>query len=239
MTFYLYIVIAMFAAFALLDHFGRGHALENVRYWRLLGLASALLYFAIATYAPFLWDRWLGENRVVPADSLPSWAQVVGGFFLYEFGVYWWHRSMHSFDWLWRLTHQMHHSAERVDIWGAFYFHPLDSLGWALLGSLCLVGLFGVSAEAGLVIAIATTVPAMFQHTNIRTPTWLGYLIQRPESHSIHHQRGLHAFNYGDIPLFDLLFGTFRNPATWQNSAGFHKGSTSELGALLLFRKIS
>lgn len=239
MTLYHYVVIAMFAAFALLDHLGHGHQLENVRYWPLLGLASTLLYFAIATYAPFLWDAWLGENRAIPADSLPFWTQVVGGFLIYEFGVYWWHRAMHSFDWLWRLTHQMHHSAERVDIWGAFYFHPLDSLGWALLGSLCLVGIFGVSADAGLVIAIATTVPAMFQHTNIRTPTWLGFIIQRPESHSIHHKRDLHAFNYGDIPLFDLLFGTFRNPSTWQESAGFHKGSTTELGAMLWFRKIS
>ena len=37
---------------------------------------------------------------------------------------------------------------------------------------------------------------------NVRTPQWLGYLVQRPESHSVHHQRGVHAYNYSDLPLF-------------------------------------
>ena len=54
-----------------------------------------------------------------------------------------------------------------------------------------------------------------------------------------HHQRGVHAYNYADIPLFDMLFGTFRNPEEWQETAGFHKGSTTQIGSLLAFRKIS
>ena len=37
----------------------------------------------------------------------------------------------------------VNHSAERVDIWGAFYFHPFDMLGWAFLASLALVLGFG------------------------------------------------------------------------------------------------
>lgn len=239
MNTYHYIALGMFGSLALLDYLGRGHPLDEVRFWKILGLASTLSYFAIITYAPFLWDAWLGERRLIAADQLPFWLQVVGGFFIYEFGVYWWHRAMHSFDWLWRLTHQIHHSAERIDIWGAFYFHPLDSLGWALLGSLSLVWIVGVSAEAALIISVLATFPAMFQHTNVRTPRWVGYLVQRPESHSIHHQRGVHAFNYGDIPLFDMLFGTFRNPDKWQGSAGFFEGSTNKLGAMLAFKKIS
>jgi sterol desaturase/sphingolipid hydroxylase (fatty acid hydroxylase superfamily) len=239
MNTYHYAALAMFVALALLDHFGRGHRLDDVRYWRTLGIASTLFYFTTLTYAPFLWDGWLGQYRLFEAEALPFWLQVVGAFFLYELAIYIWHRTMHSVDWLWRLTHQMHHSAERVDIWGAFWFHPLDSLGWALLGSLVLVLGIGISPEAGLVVNVITTFPAMFQHVNIRTPRWLGYIVQRPESHSIHHQRGVHAFNYGDIPLFDMLFGTFRNPDDWQDSAGFHKGSSNEIGAMLAFRKIS
>ncbi|MFM5931815.1 MAG: sterol desaturase family protein, partial [Novosphingobium sp.] len=110
---------------------------------------------------------------------------------------------------------------------------------WALLGSLSLVLVMGVSAEAALIINVAATFPAMFQHVNLRTPRWLGYIVQRPESHSIHHQRGVHAYNYGDIPLFDMIFGTFRNPEKWEESAGFHKGSTRQIGEMLAFRKIS
>jgi sterol desaturase/sphingolipid hydroxylase (fatty acid hydroxylase superfamily) len=236
---YHYIALAMFAVLALADHFGQGHRLDRVRFWPLLSIISTLSYFAIITYAPLIWDSWLGQYRLFQAEALPIWAQIVVAFFIYELGVYVWHRTMHSIDWLWRLTHQLHHSAERVDIWGAFWFHPLDSLGWAFLGSFCLVLIIGVSAEAALIVNVLATFPAMFQHVNMRTPRWLGYIVQRPESHSIHHQRGVHAFNYGDIPLFDILFGTFKNPAEWQDKAGFHEGSTTELGKMLTFQKIS
>jgi sterol desaturase/sphingolipid hydroxylase (fatty acid hydroxylase superfamily) len=229
----------MFALLALLDHFGRGHRLAAVPHWRLLGTIAMLSYFAILTYAPLLWDSLLGQYRVIPADQLPLWLQVVGGFLIYELGVYWWHRTMHASDWLWRHTHQLHHSAERVDVWGAFWFHPLDSAGWALLGSLALVWLFGVSAEAALIINVIGTFPPIFQHLNIRTPQWVGYFLQRPESHSVHHQRGLHAYNYGDLPIFDILFGTFRNPKEWQEEAGFHEGSSRQIAEMLAFRKIS
>jgi len=37
---------------------------------------------------------------------------------------------------LWRGFHQMHHSAERVDAFGAFYFSPLDIIGFTMLSSL-------------------------------------------------------------------------------------------------------
>lgn len=47
---------------------------------------------------------------------------------VYELLVYAWHRTMHRVHWIWRSFHQMHHSAERVDSYGAFYFSPLDLL---------------------------------------------------------------------------------------------------------------
>ena len=55
----------------------------------------------------------------------------------------------------------------------------------------------------------------------------------------MHHQRGVHAFNYGDIPLFDILFGTFRNPREWREEAGFFGGSSSKIGPMLIGREIA
>ena len=63
---------------------------------------------------------------------------TIAGLFIYEFGVYVWHRLMHRHDFLWKTFHQMHHSAERVDTYGAFWFSPMDMIGWTLLGSLVL-----------------------------------------------------------------------------------------------------
>src|SRR3546814_18229839 len=94
---------------------------------------------------------------------------------------------MHATPVLWRWLHQMHHSAEPVDIWGAFYFSPLDMIGWALLGSLCLVAGFGLSAEAAIVVSDVVTFLSMFQHANLKTPHRPGCLYIRRESQPLPH----------------------------------------------------
>lgn len=236
---YHYLAFALFGVFAATDLLVRSRSFPEVRLWRLKGVVFTLLYFAAATFAPLMWDGWLGEHRLFAADTLPLWAQIAGGFLLLELGVYVWHRTMHNVDFLWRWFHQMHHSAERVDIWGAFYFHPFDMLGWALLGSLCLVLGFGISAEAAIVVSLLATFCSMFQHANIATPRWLGFLVTRPESHSLHHERGVHGRNYGDIPLWDMLFGTFRNPARFEGQVGFFDGGSRRMRELLTGKAIA
>jgi len=193
----------------------------------------------LSTYAPLFWDGWLGEHRLFAADTLPVWAQVAGGFFALELGIYAWHRTMHNTPVLWRWFHQMHHSAERVDIWGALYFHPFDTLGFTFVGSLALVLGFGVSAEAAIVVNLLATFFGLFQHANIRTPQWLGYFIQRPESHSAHHERGVHARNYSDLPFWDIVFGTFHNPKEFTGQVGFFEGGSQKLGPMLVGRQIA
>ncbi len=236
---YHYIALGLFGAFAALDLIGRARIFPEVRHWQLKGIAFMLLYFAAATFAPLLWDGWLGQYQLADGSALPLWAQMLIGFLALELGVYAWHRTMHNTPLLWRWFHQMHHSAERVDIWGAFYFHPFDMLGWALVGSLVLVLGFGISAEAAIVVNVLATFCGMFQHANISTPRWLGYLITRPESHSAHHERGIHARNYGDIPLWDMLFGTVHNPPVFDGQVGFHEGGSKRLGAMLAGKVIA
>jgi sterol desaturase/sphingolipid hydroxylase (fatty acid hydroxylase superfamily) len=97
---------------------------------------------------------------------------------------------------------------------------------------------FGVSAEAAIVVNVLATLYGLFQHANIKTPHWLGYFIQRPESHSAHHERGVHARNYSDLPLWDMIFGTFHNPKTFDGQVGFYGGSSKRLLPLLAGRLI-
>ena len=236
---YHYIAAGMFAGFALLEILLAGRNFPAVTHWRLKGTAFMLLYFALATYSPLFWDGWLGEHRLFAADTLPLWAQILGGFLVLELGIYAWHRTMHNTPFLWRWFHQTHHSAERVDIWGALYFHPFDTLGLTFLGSLALVLGFGISAEAAIVVNLLATFYGMFQHVNVKTPHWLGYIIQRPESHSAHHERGVHARNYSDLPLWDLVFGTFYNPKEFTGECGFFDGSSKRLADCLRGRLIA
>jgi sterol desaturase/sphingolipid hydroxylase (fatty acid hydroxylase superfamily) len=236
---YHYIALGLFAAFALADMSVSARGFPDMRLWRLRGVLFLLLYFAVATYSPLLWDAWLGEHRLFDATALPLWQQIAGGFVLLQFGTYCWHRTMHNVDLLWRGLHQMHHSAERIDIWSAFIFHPFDTFAFSLLASFCLVLVFGISGDAALWVATASVFLSMFTHANIRTPHWLGYIVTRPESHTMHHERGVHARNYGDVPWFDMLFGTFHNPRACEVEVGFYDGASSRIGAMLVGRKVA
>jgi sterol desaturase/sphingolipid hydroxylase (fatty acid hydroxylase superfamily) len=119
------------------------------------------------------------------------------------------------------------------------YFHPLDLIGFTFVGSFSLVMLVGVTGEAALIAGVVTFIVATFQHANIRTPRWLGYIIHRPENHALHHARGVHGHNYGDIALFDIIFGTFRNPESFPAKAGYYDGASARMGEMLIGRDVT
>jgi sterol desaturase/sphingolipid hydroxylase (fatty acid hydroxylase superfamily) len=187
---------------------------------------------------PLIWGEYLAPLQLIDLSAVHPAVAATAGLLLFEFGLYWWHRSMHETNVLWRVFHQMHHSAERVDTFGAFYFSPMDMIGFTALSSLALV-ILGLSPQAATWVILATTFLSIFQHTNVRTPQWLGYIAQRPESHSVHHGKGIHAFNYSDLPVFDLLFGTFRNPIARERESGFYAGASERILDLVCFKDIN
>ncbi len=111
-------------------------------------------------------------------------------------------------------------------------------IGGTVLSSASLT-LLGLAPGAIALFAYVTMFLGVFQHANIRTPHWLGYIVQRPESHSRHHARGVHDGNFADLPLFDLIFGTFANPRDFAPRAGFHDGASTRLLEMLRFKDIS
>jgi sterol desaturase/sphingolipid hydroxylase (fatty acid hydroxylase superfamily) len=68
---------------------------------------------------------------------------------------------------------------------------------------------------------------------------WLGYFISRPEMHAIHHERGAHSGNHCGLPVIDMIFGTYRNPETFEGAAGFYDGASARLVDMLLGRDVS
>ena len=133
----------------------------------------------------------------------------------------------------------MHHSAEKLDIPSAFYFSPMDMIGFTLLGSIAFALMLGVDPKAATVIILSLNFLSIFQHANIKTPQWLGYVIQRPEQHAIHHSRGVHKYNYSDFPVYDLMFGTFKNPKKYEGEYGFYENGSNKLIDMMLFRDIN
>jgi sterol desaturase/sphingolipid hydroxylase (fatty acid hydroxylase superfamily) len=234
-----WVVFGLYAALILWEAIAPARKLPAIRAWRFRGLVAFAAYFLVSTYLPYLWSEQFARFQLLDLTGLGTWGGALAGLFTYEAGAYLWHRSMHGTDALWRSFHQMHHSAERFDTFGAFWFSPLDMAGWTTLASVCLTLVIGITPEAAMIVLYAITFCGIFQHANVRTPRWLGYFIQRPESHSYHHERGVHGRNYADLPVFDLLFGTFHNPAGFAAENGFYEGASSRIGEMLLMRDVS
>ena len=184
--------------------------------------------------AGVLWDGWMVRHRPWSADALGVTGGAVVGYLAITFLYYWWHRWRHQSDFLWRWLHQVHHSAQRIEVITSFYKHPFELLANGVLSSAILYLLVGVGPQAASVAVLLTGLAELFYHWNVPTPHWLGYLIQRPESHCVHHQEGLHGYNYGDLPLWDMLFGTFRNPRRWEARCGFGPDKEQQLGQMLV-----
>ncbi len=234
-----YLTIGLIPGIIVIDWAIRGRQHDSTRFWRVRGTLVTIATFYIAGYVAVFWGALLGDFHLLDGSGLGTWGGAVVGILVYEFAHYWYHRAAHEFDWLWRAGHQLHHSAESLDAFGAYYLHPVDTALFTTLGSIVFYPLLGLTVEASVICAFFLTFNAMFQHMSTRTPRWLGYLIQRPESHSVHHARGVHRFNYSDLPLWDIVFGTFRNPMGFQREHGFYPGASERIPEMLAFRDVS
>jgi sterol desaturase/sphingolipid hydroxylase (fatty acid hydroxylase superfamily) len=231
-------VLGIYAALILFEALFPARPLPHIRGWRTRALIVFTAYFFGSSYLPLLWGDALAPIQLLDLSNLNPFLGAGIAVLAFELLVWAWHRSMHKNHWLWRSFHQMHHSAERLDSFGAFYFSPLDIVGFTLLSSVALT-VVGLAPQAVTYYLYATMFLAVIQHLNVRTPQWLGYIVQRPESHSVHHGRGIHHYNFSDLPLWDILFGTFRNPKEFVAESGFEGASSNQITDMLLWRDIA
>ncbi len=207
------------------------------RLWWLRALAFNLLQALVVVVAALSWDRWFDHYRVFDLADWPLAAAAVFAYIMTTFVFYWWHRARHEVPWLWRHLHQVHHSPARLEVLTSFYKHPLEMVSNSLITSFLMIVLLGLSPAAIALTTLLLALAEFFYHWNIRTPYWLGYVIQRPESHCIHHERGRHRNNYSDLPVWDILFGTFDNPRAQAFECGFSAARELDLPGLLCLRK--
>ena len=234
-----YLTIGLIPGVIIIDWAIRGNKHDSTRFWRIRATLVTIATFYIAGYVAVFWGTVLGDFHLFDGSGLGTWGGAVVGILVYELAHYWYHRAAHKFDWLWYAGHQMHHSAESLDAFGAYYLHPMDAFFFTTVASLVFYPLLGLTIEASIIGGFFLTFNAMFQHMSVRTPRWLGYIIQRPESHSLHHGKGIHRYNYSDLPVWDIVFGTFRNPEGFQREHGFYQGASERIPEMLAFRDVS
>ncbi|WP_077034137.1 sterol desaturase family protein [Pelomonas sp. KK5] len=210
------------------------------RGWRWLGIGCLLLIAAVGAVTPLLLPLdWLAAHRWLDGSALGVAGGTLLGWVVLSALSYAYHRACHRSPLLWRLLHQMHHSPQRVDLSGAALFHPLEMLAQTLIQLFVTVIVLGLDPLAAALVGVVAAFYGMFQHWNVRTPRWLGYLIQRPEAHCEHHRMGVHALNYADLPWWDLIAGSFANPERFEGECGFEPPADRRLGAMLAWQDVN
>ena len=230
----LLIVIASALLMLAIEYARPARPWPRVRSWWPRALAINAVQISMVFVAGATWEKWLHGPHVLAMAELVCPVEIGLGYLAYAMWLYWTHRARHHVTVLWRWLHQMHHSPARIEILTAFYKHPLEIVIESIFTSLLLFVVLGMSRETAFIITNVSGVLGLFYHWNVNTPRWLGYIVQRPESHCVHHEQGVHAYNYSELPIIDMMFGTFKNPTTFAGACGFGDERERKLGPLLL-----
>jgi sterol desaturase/sphingolipid hydroxylase (fatty acid hydroxylase superfamily) len=206
--------------------------------WRIYAGSLNAVNLIVVVAAGFLFQDWIAGHSWLKLESQidPISAGLVT-FLTASFFAYWYHRAIHKSDRLWRWVHQLHHSPTRIEALTAFYIHPLDGLLATLLNAIIAYGLLGVGPVSAAIGLGCVTAFNLVAHADLKTPWWLGFFTQRPEMHRIHHERGAHRNNYG-LPVWDLLFGTWRNPREGWVECGFPDDKERLIGQMLMMKDV-
>jgi sterol desaturase/sphingolipid hydroxylase (fatty acid hydroxylase superfamily) len=240
----IFLLVGIAAGFFLVERLWPANALPKVRAWWPRIILVNAIQVGIILLAGVTWDVWFQGGALVSLrDRLgESTAGVIGqgaiAYLVSTFVYYWWHRWRHESRFLWRLCHQLHHSPARIELITSFYKHPVEITLNSLISAAIVYALLGCSPAAGAVYTFLTAVAEYFYHWNIRTPYWLGNVVQRPESHRVHHMYRHHTHNYADLPLWDMLFKTFRNPREPIVRCGYDDWREDRFDDMLVFRDV-
>jgi sterol desaturase/sphingolipid hydroxylase (fatty acid hydroxylase superfamily) len=181
-------------------------------------LAISLLTGVFGTFTPLAAPLYL----MIPVVTI---MQVL----LFDLGYWIGHRAMHEIPLLWEF-HKTHHAAEVLTPLTSARSHPVDDLiqtnaiaATSGLGYGVLVYLFGETAqpvtllETNIIFFVFFLSIFHLRHSHIWLPIsgWLGYIIQSPAHHQIHHSTAPRHYgkNLGFcLSLWDWAFGTLYMP---------------------------
>jgi len=209
-----------YLAMVAVERLGRsGRDWPAVRHWELTGVTFFMLLGFVNSVVGGVCAQLFADARLLDGRGLGTVVGGLIGYLLLSLGNAGLHRAYHCVPWLWRHVHRLHHQPARLGVAGVMYQTPWEMAANALLFVTVTVFVLRLSPAAAMLCAWLGAFYGMFQHFNVRTPRWLGLFIQRPEAHAEHHRYGVHALNYSDLPLWDMLVGSWRNPRDFHGDA--------------------
>jgi len=175
--------------------------------WRPLCWAGA---FAVVTYVSARWPH----TKAAWPTSLPGPVQFLLLLLLFDLVGYAYHRALHRFDLLFAF-HALHHDTPKLHVLKSNRLH----FGESVLNFMMLVPamiLLGCPANMVIWLGMYEVFEGNLAHSNVdqRFPRWFHYLVRTADVHRIHHSVDdrLQRSNFGGLPVWDLVFGTYRHP---------------------------
>lgn len=146
----------------------------------------------------------------------PVWLEFLIAVVLLDFTVYLQHVMSHAVPAFWKV-HLVHHADLDFDVTTGLRFHTLEIL-LSMLLKVAVVAALGPPVWSVLVFEVLLNATAMFNHSNVRMPTWLDrclrLVVVTPDMHRVHHSvvREEANSNFGfNLPWWDYLLGTYRS----------------------------
>lgn len=253
------VILAIFLGFALLELWRSNlfAKAEQTRDDGIVELVSGIVLTAVTQPAI------LFASAALAGWAAPEWRGALAGINIFaalalflvldDMTQYWWHRTSHSFHWLYNL-HRAHHNARYMSVRLTYrnnmiYYALMPGLWFS--GVLLYLGLGWVYAGY-LVVKMAVIIGA---HSDVAWDVplyrikWLApvmWVIERtistPATHHAHH--GRHADdpavnykgNFGNLLFFwDVLFGTAKITRSFPKSYGVENLPHASLGQQLLW----
>jgi len=215
-------------------------------WWKWVLLINIFQLFAVIL-AAFTWEDWLLNTSYFTSKTgfhlrdhvTPFWGGVIAYVFQ-QWLFYYWHKGRHELYICWILFHQFHHSPSRIETITSFYKHPLEIIIDSQIMAILLYSVLGLTNESSIWLSIFCAIGEYIYHMNIKTPWIMGFFFQRPEMHRLHHRHMHRRFcpNYVDLPIFDMLGGTFENPVTVNDPTGFTPDREIKRIEMLLFKDV-
>ncbi len=193
----------------------RGAVSARGRYLRNLSLpliSAAIVYLllplTLVSFAAMMTEQRLGLFNML---EWPRGIEFVITIIALDLAIYWQHRAMHVFPWLWRL-HRLHHTDLNFELTLGLRFHPFEIL-FSLLFKGLVIAALGASPLAVLSYEILLAAFALFSHADIHIAEhWdqrLRKIVITPDWHRIHHSihRRETDSNYGNLlSVWDRMF---------------------------------
>jgi len=191
--------------------------------WKLTWkeFVTDLFYVSLGYTFLGLIEGYIGSDAIIGAiqshfdlsklawfTALPLLLQAFLIAFIFDFGQYWMHRSMHNWYPLW-LPHSVHHYITQLNINKGAVGNPVELF---LIG-LGIGGFFDFLPRAAMMAGAIGMAIGSYQHINTRfnSPRWWRYLFNTTEHHSLHHSQDYESTrsNYSNTFIFiDRFFGT-------------------------------